>query len=70
MDKETRDKFTQIEIDNGIKDGIDKRIRTICITSTLAVWGFIVWFGAQVYDKFPSFKAAVIAFIQADKGIK
>lgn len=70
MDKETRDKFTQIEIDRGIDDGISKWLRTVCISATTATFGFFMWLGNEVYDKFPRFKAAFIAFFSSDGGIK
>lgn len=70
MDKETREKFTQLEIEKGVQQGISKWIRTICITSTVSVWGFITWLGSIVYDQFPAFKAGVIALVTAWKETK
>lgn len=70
MDKETRDKFTKIEIDKGVEDGISKWIRTVCVSATTATFGFFMWLGNEVYDKYPAFKAAITAFISSDKGIK
>ena len=70
MDKETRDELTKIKIEKGISDGVGTRLRIICISATSSTFAFFLWLGGEVYDKFPAFKAAVIAFIQADKGIK
>lgn len=70
MDKETREEFTKIKIDKGISDGISRKLRTICISAVSAMFAFFVWLGSMVYDKFPAFKAAIITFIQTDKGIK
>lgn len=70
MDKETREEINQLKIEKAVDEGISKWIRTVCISATTATFGFFMWLGSVVYDKFPAFKAAIIAFIQADKGIK
>ncbi len=70
MDKETREELTKIQIEKGISDGISAWVRTVCITATTATFGFFVWLGSITYDKFPAFKAAIIAFISTDKGLK
>lgn len=70
MDKETRDELNQIKIDMAVDDGISKWIRTVCITATTSTFGFFLWLGNEVYDKYPAFKAGIMAFISTDKGIK
>jgi len=70
MDKETSERLTKIEVDKRIEEGISAWIRTVCITATLSTWGFFMWLGSTVYDKFPAFKAAIVAFIITDKGLK
>ena len=69
-DRALGNRVNKMEIEKGIENGINKWIRTVCITSTTATFGFFMWLGSLTYDKYPAFKAAIIAFIQADKGIK
>lgn len=69
-DDDIEDRLTDLEIHQGVNDGISRRMRTICITSTTACFSSLLWIGSVIYDKFPAFKAGIIAFLQADKGIK
>lgn len=66
--KESEAKQRQQEIDDGIADGINKRVRAVCMTATSALLGAFYWMGDVAYTKYPAIKAGIIAFLAADKG--
>lgn len=51
-----------------IEDGINAKIRIICISSTMTFLSFCTWLGNIIYDKSYAIEAAVKAFWAASKG--
>ena len=70
MNKEDNDRIKEIEIELAVDRFKRGWIRTVCITATSTAGAVLLWLGTIVYDKFPAFKAAIITFVQVDKGIK
>ncbi len=67
---EDHDAILRLQIKDENREKHWKIINTVCITSTTALFSFFIWLGHIVYEKYPAFKAAIITFIQTDKGIK
>jgi len=53
----------KIEIERGINDGVNKWIRTVCITATCSVLSFFAWLGNFVYNHFQAIYEAAKAFL-------
>lgn len=53
------------KIEKGIRDGVNKWIRTVCITATGSVLSFFAWLGNYVYNHSHAFYEAAKAFIIA-----
>jgi hypothetical protein len=56
------------EIEDGIREGLTKWLRTICISATSAALGCCYWLGGLIYQKWDPLQAAVKAFLAADRG--
>lgn len=69
-DHDLQDKVNQLVIERGIENGIKGWFRTVCITGTCAMGSFFLWLGNIVYEKWPAFKGAIMAFIDIDSRLK
>ncbi len=56
------------EIEEGIRNGLTKWARTICMTATSSLLGIFYWLGSFMYQKWEPLQAAIRAFLAADKG--
>jgi hypothetical protein len=48
-----------------ITDGVNARVRAICITGTTAVLGWCFWVGGKIYDNFSAVEAGIRAYFAA-----
>lgn len=59
------------DIEEAVTNEINRRlirtIRTVCVTATLAVAGFLYNAGVYLYDKWYAFKASINLFIEMTK---
>jgi hypothetical protein len=60
---EMQAQLNKIEIERGINAGINKWIRTICITATCSVLSFFAWLGNFVHNNFEAVYQAAKAFL-------
>ena len=63
--EQLHEKLTEIEVDKRIHDGINKWIRTVCITATCSTLSFFGWLGNYTYNHSHAVYEAVRAFITA-----
>jgi len=63
--EEIEEKLKAQEIKDGISSGIQKWIRTVCITATCSVLSFFGWLGNYVYTHSEAVYLAAEAFIIA-----
>lgn len=67
MDKETEKRLSKLEIEKGIEHGIQKWVRTVCVTATTMFLGFVSWVASQLYDKFEAIQAGIRAFLDTSR---
>lgn len=75
MSKRDSEKIEQLEewrrdkeIEEAIREGISKRVRTVCMTAVSAIMGGFYWLGSIAYSKWAAFEAAIKAFLTVDRG--
>ncbi len=61
-------RVTAIEVEKRIEDGIEKKIRAICITATGSFLSLCYWLGTVVYNQSYAIQAALKAFWIAKNG--
>ncbi len=75
MTKKTDDKIESIEewihkkeIEDGIRKGLNKWIRTICMTATSALMGAFYAIGGFMYQHWQPIQEAIKAYLVASRG--
>ena len=59
---------TKKEIEDGIRDGISRKVRAICMTATSAALGVVYTLGSFAYNNLEALAAAVKAFLTVNRG--
>jgi Cu/Ag efflux pump CusA len=65
---ELEERLQAIEIEKAIQEGIQRRVRTICITATSALLTAMFATGKFIYNEFNAVSAGVLAFYHAMGG--
>lgn len=56
------------EIEDGIREGISRKVRAICMTATSAALGVVYTLGSFAYNNLEALAAAVKAFLTVNRG--
>ena len=63
--EQLHEKMNEMEVDKRVHDGINKWIRTVCITATCSTLSFFGWLGNFTYNNSHAVYEGARAFIAA-----